>query len=1090
MATFTITAPTNIDAITGKTSADVYNINGGTLVIDQDSRFGIEANTSATLGTVTVSATLGGTFEATAEFVRLIPFNTGTGNVPAYGTTISQGGASAILSAVYANISSAPTAPGSPMPTSGFIKVRQWNSVAYSAGALTGISATSTGADTAGWIEVVGNANAATSGLMTLNGLGNPSSPQFQGEWYYIGTTPGTPARTDTYQIPSNGNNVFMPGVWVEKSAGANDYEFYYTTSATAVVANVATDSRRGRYCWIATDGTLRFGHDGTNNTGGFVPPANCKIRTGNLFLTMAPTATPTVNSLNATPSNRYRLGGATLPDLTMDKVTCNWYLPITNFGQITFDDSSFVLPMVITQAGEEVQINKCGMGAPVALVAAGGIEFVQCAQGYNVQDSYISYGVFGASARNILRSNLSRNVTLRRCDFGFTGTRPATTNFGLTLISAPNVIVEDCVIAGTVNHTTGNNIEFTGNNEFWFDHTNQVRPATNIGYLFATANSTDVLIDGISFPIAGQLPRSGLMSISNGLRNTLRNIGSYNTPYNFRLYEQNNATWTRVGTTITVTTSAPHGFVVGDRVVPHKASNASAITAAGKDITATPTTTTFEFTGVNTGTTSGTCSFYGTFSSASVFLSIASTNTEDTIIQNVHFKGISGAAFSIDTTAINTYITNLSIDGDYLFHASIGGTNSVIRSLFVGSFPSGVSATLGTHWNDVFLIGEGVPADQVGVTWTRSSGVITVYAPGHNLRSSDYIQTYDSSNPAGATENYITPTIVDEDYFTYTGTASGATSGTISYRVREGLIQINMNAPSSSTTSQAQITSGTPGFTGASSLAAFNAGDQIVFESPDFILGHDSFPIHWPNLPSSGGSPRNNCDIDYQIDRGSGFSGWKNMHVKRTTCSGTAGSASVTVSSTVGLAVDDYVWMNATALGVGVEAKIVSIDSPTTLTLSVVNRTTFSNQTLNFGWHPNETSFPSTGIKLKVRVTVLVAFANAATNFQISTLTTTASRNRLYNQQKILNLLISGMQTGSDIVITEAGTETELININANAGTTYTFPFTEDLSGTLVDIGFYKIGYVPTKIYNFALPSTSASLPVSQVADRNYSNP
>lgn len=1090
MATYTITGTVNIDSLTAKAGSDTYNINGGTLLVDQDSRFGIQANTSATLGVVTVSATLGGTFTADARFVRLIPFNTGTGNVPAYGTTISKGGASAILSGVYADLSSAPVTPGSAMPTSGFIKVRQWNSVAYSAGALTGISASATGADRAGWIEVVGNEQSTAAGVMTFNGLGNPTTPHFRGEWFDIGTTPGTPARTDTYQIPSNGNTVFLPGVWVEKSAGSNDYEFYYTTTSPATLANVATDRRRGRYCWITSAGVLRFGHDGTNNTGGFVPPANCKIRTGNLFLTMAPNATPTVNSLNATPGTRYRFGGVTLASLTMDKVTCNWYLPLTTFGQITLTDSSFVAPSIITQAGNEVISTRCAWGSPVANTSAGCVEFVQCAQGFHLEDSYISYGPFGASARNILRSNLSRNVTLIRCDFGFTGTRPATTNFGLTLISAPNVLVEDCVIAGTVNHTLGNNVVFTGNNEFWFDHTDKVTAASNIAYLFATSNSTDVLVEDITFPIAGQLPRAGLISVTNGLRNTIRNIGSYDTPYNFRLYEQENATWTRVGTTVTVTTSTPHGLAVGNRVVPHVSSNTAAITAGGKDITAVPSSTTFEFVGVNSGTTSGTCSFYASSQSGAVWISIGSTNSEDTKVQNVHFKGTTGAIYGIDTTAIGTEIKNCSFDPDYLFHAGAAGTNTVLRSLLVGTFPSGISATLGTHFNDIFLNAEGSATDRTGVSWTRSSGVITVTAPDHKLRPTDVIQTYDSSNPAGATENYITPTVIDKDTFSYTGAASGATSGTISYRIREGLIHINMNAPSSTTGSQAQITSGNPGFTGASSLAAFNPGDQIIFETPDFLLGHDSFPIHWPNLPSSGGSPRNNCDIDYQIDRGAGYSGWKNMHVKRTTCSGTSGSTSVTVSSTVGLAVGDYVWMNSGVLGVGVEAKIVSIDSPTTLTLSVANRTTFSNQTLNFGWHPNETSFPSTGIRLKVRITVFTAFANAASNLQISTLTTTTSRNRLYNQLEIFDLVLSGLQTGTDIVITEAGTSTELLNINANPGSTYTYQFTEDLSGTLVDIGFYKIGYVPTKIYNFALPSADGTLPITQTADRNYSNP
>lgn len=115
MATFTVTTAQNIDALTGKTGGDIYNINGGTLTIDQDSRFGQNnSNASATLatsmGNITLSATLGGILDVDARFVRIIPYNSGTGNVPTLGTTITQGGASGKLISVMATLTSLPTA--------------------------------------------------------------------------------------------------------------------------------------------------------------------------------------------------------------------------------------------------------------------------------------------------------------------------------------------------------------------------------------------------------------------------------------------------------------------------------------------------------------------------------------------------------------------------------------------------------------------------------------------------------------------------------------------------------------------------------------------------------------------------------------------------------------------------------------------------------------------------------------------------------------------------------------------------------------------------------------------------------------------
>ena len=55
MATYTITTPVNIDTLAAKTGSDTYNINWGYLTIDQDSRYGTNQNTSASIGNITLS---------------------------------------------------------------------------------------------------------------------------------------------------------------------------------------------------------------------------------------------------------------------------------------------------------------------------------------------------------------------------------------------------------------------------------------------------------------------------------------------------------------------------------------------------------------------------------------------------------------------------------------------------------------------------------------------------------------------------------------------------------------------------------------------------------------------------------------------------------------------------------------------------------------------------------------------------------------------------------------------------------------------------------------------------------------------------
>jgi hypothetical protein len=82
--------------------------------------------------------------------------------------------------------------------------------------------------------------------------------------------------------------------------------------------------------------------------------------------------------------------------------------------------------------------------------------------------------------------------------------------------------------------------------------------------------------------------------------------------------------------------------------------------------------------------------------------------------------------------------------------------------------------------------------------------------------------------------------------------------------------------------------------------------------------------------------------------------------------------------------------------------------------------------------------------------------------------------------------LTLTGLQPGSDIVVLNAGSTIERINIDNNSGTTYAYTYS-DVGN--VDIGVFKAGYIPFYIRNYTLLTTNASLPVVQVIDRAYSN-
>lgn len=130
----------------------------------------------------------------------------------------------------------------------------------------------------------------------------------------------------------------------------------------------------------------------------------------------------------------------------------------------------------------------------------------------------------------------------------------------------------------------------------------------------------------------------------------------------------------------------------------------------------------------------------------------------------------------------------------------------------------------------------------------------------------------------------------------------------------------------------------------------------------------------------------------------------------------------------------------------------------------------------------------PATGFKLKLRITTSTANTTAITSVYVTTTSSSAAQLNYYPLD-LAPLSLTGLVPGSDVVVLAAGTETVVVDVDANptsvcslAIDTGAFPF--------IDVCIYKTGYVPLTIRNLALPSTGATLPIAQVADRNYSNP
>jgi hypothetical protein len=82
--------------------------------------------------------------------------------------------------------------------------------------------------------------------------------------------------------------------------------------------------------------------------------------------------------------------------------------------------------------------------------------------------------------------------------------------------------------------------------------------------------------------------------------------------------------------------------------------------------------------------------------------------------------------------------------------------------------------------------------------------------------------------------------------------------------------------------------------------------------------------------------------------------------------------------------------------------------------------------------------------------------------------------------------LVLTGITTGSDVVLLEPNTTNVITSADSVGSSTYAFNYDPDVL-TSVDICIYKSGKVPFAIRNLSLGLSGASVPINQVDDRNY---
>lgn len=297
----TITTDVFLDDGTARTAGEAWTLNGGSLTVRTDNRWhvGKPAGTTGSIGAITGNASLGGGVLIDGRNVREITFNSGSGVVPAIGTSITQGGVTGYLLGVWPDLVSAPLAPAAAMPATGFLKFREVTGGSFAAGALTGITGSADGADVPSWIEFVQDQAVAN----TINRL---NFFRTRGTWYTLPqTTSGTAGQV--IQIPTNGGSTGteVPAIWIETGVGTNVYRrFKCIQAAFLIPANIGTDIR-SLFCQTVGNGQVRIGNNGTVDVG-FLPPAGCRIRIPNILGRQTSAANRALNLVpNATLATR-----------------------------------------------------------------------------------------------------------------------------------------------------------------------------------------------------------------------------------------------------------------------------------------------------------------------------------------------------------------------------------------------------------------------------------------------------------------------------------------------------------------------------------------------------------------------------------------------------------------------------------------------------------------------------------------------------------------------------------------------------------------------------------------------------------------
>lgn len=517
------------DSYTGgsvNATLDTYNIsNRSRLVIRTDTS--VCPNHSVAFGSldiVTFSGT-GGTLHFDPTYVRVIAYTGGSGNSPAYGTTISQGGVSGVFLGAWTTWQTDAIVAGSAIGATGFIKLGGVTGGSFAAGALTGITATCSGQDVQGWIEVRG----AETGTITVPRIGAVTSTE---AWFELGTTNGT--RGQVIRCPTTATNAAVfPGVWIETAAGSGVYDRY--ASAGSQVALTTTRTTSEMKVFKQTTAGIVIGNDGSNGVY-YLPPTGCKVRIPAVILTNctrnASTGSgPRVLS-NATIATRQEFITTGAGYFDLRGLVSMWYMNFSQAFYVKYKSCAIADAMILSEVSAPLDVDNC-IVAPTQAQLNFALQVTSCFGGGSIKNSNFwrfslaTSGSYTAVINYVtgvtFENNVHGSLTLRA--HANTGTISSVQAKGCTFTALT-------LIGGRILALTAQNCSF--NSTSYYDHTittttASTNPMSVVDFASGAANN---VVDSVLLPNAAVGPYTALVNITACYETTVRNIGtSYDAP-------------------------------------------------------------------------------------------------------------------------------------------------------------------------------------------------------------------------------------------------------------------------------------------------------------------------------------------------------------------------------------------------------------------------------------------------------------------------------------------------------------------------------------------------------------------------------